>query len=151
VNENKAREYNNMGNLFMQKKDYNQALDFYLKAISLYDEESVFYHNAGVCLLILEEKQRAITLLKRAFEKGTKIDETELYLVSALYEIENYSDVLSFKEKRNNKYYIDINMLKLKSAIKLSKIQQAKKIINTLKMAGFNSQELELIENMLWR
>ena len=51
-----------MANKYLESGEYEKALSFFLKAISLNSENSVLYHNAGVCLMLMNEYERAGSL-----------------------------------------------------------------------------------------
>lgn len=141
--------YNNLGNDFLEKKNYEKALENYLIAISLEPNEPMFYHNAGVCLISLKHFERAASLFKKAIEKGLKEDETYYYLIICLFNSSNYEKVVLSKIPEKEELKINSLLLIIKSYIKLNNTSKAKLLINELKLSGFNSQELDLIEKMM--
>lgn len=149
--ENKeALKYNKIGTSLMNKENYDKALEFFLKSISLDPQNPVYYHNAGVCLMIEEEKERAISLFKEALNKKIDIDETTFYLSKLLYETKKFEDLINLNVNiKNSEYIYEISINKAKSLITFGRVEEALKIINQLRMNGFNTQELDLLDNMI--
>jgi len=144
-----AYYYNQKANTMLEKGNYLNAASYYKKAISLLPEDPMFYHNIGVCYMLSEDYEEASIFLETALEKGIELDETKLYLAHSLYEIEKYEHILSLKEPKNGQNKINFLIIKSKAALKSGNNEEAKKIVNHLKMAGYDSQELELIEKMI--
>lgn len=145
-----ALKMNKIGTEMMNKENYNKALEYFLKSISIDPINPVYYHNAGVCLMIEKENERAITLFKEAINKGITIDETIYYLSNLLYETKKFEELINLEINiKNSNYIYEISINKAKSLITIGNIEKAKKIINQLKINGFSTQELDLIENMI--
>ena len=149
--ENKeALKYNKIGTNLMNKENYSKALEFFLRSISLDPQNPVYYHNAGVCLMIEEEKERAISLFKEALNKKIDIDETTFYLSKLLYKTKKFEDLINLNVNiKNSEYIYEISINKAKSLITFGRVEEALKIINQLRMNGFNTQELDLLDNMI--
>ncbi len=144
-----AYYYNQKANTMLEEGNYLNAASCYKKAISLLPEDPMFYHNIGVCYMLSEDYKEASKFLEIALEKGIDLDETNLYLAFSLYEIEKYSYILSLKEPKDGQNKINFLIIKSKAALKSGNNEVAKKIVSHLKMSGYNSQELELIEKMI--
>lgn len=149
--ENKeALKFNKIGTELMNKKNYEKALEYFLKSISIDQKNPVYYHNAGVCLMIEEEKERAISLFKEAINKKINLDETTYYLSKLLYETKKFDELINLKVNiKNTSYIYEISIYKVKSLITYGRIDEALKIINHLKINGFSTQELDLLNNMV--
>lgn len=48
---NKATEYKQKGNYFVQQKEWGEAIASYNKAIDIYPYDAVFYANRALCYL----------------------------------------------------------------------------------------------------
>lgn len=59
------------GNELYNNKHYEEALDFYIKAIDEKDNEAYSYYNAGVCYIKLKEFDKAIEMLSKAVKLNT--------------------------------------------------------------------------------
>jgi tetratricopeptide (TPR) repeat protein len=150
VENKEALKYNKIGTNLMNKENYDKALEFFLKSISLDPQNPVYYHNAGVCLMIEEEKERAISLFKEALNKKIDIDETTFYLSKLLYETKKFEDLINLNVNiKNSEYIYEISINKAKSLITFGRIEEALKIINQLRLSGFTTQELDLLDNMI--
>jgi tetratricopeptide (TPR) repeat protein len=144
-----AYYYNQKANTMLEKGNYLNAVSYYKKAISLLPEDPMFYHNIGVCYMLSEDYEEASIFLETALEKGIELDETNLYLAHSLYEIEKYEDILHLKEPQDGQNKINFLIIKSKAALKSGNSEVTKKIVSHLKISGYNSQELELIEKMI--
>jgi len=63
-----AREYYNKGVTFQKNKDYEKAIDAYLKAIELDNQFTDAMDNVGVCYRILVDYENAIKYYKMSLE-----------------------------------------------------------------------------------
>jgi len=149
MNKEMAYYYNKKANTLLEEGNYLNAVLFYKKAISLHPEDPIFYHNLGVCYMLSEDYEEASKYLETALEKGIDLDETKLYVAISFYEIEKYSYILSLKEPKDRQNKIQFLIIKSKAAMKNGDSEEAKKIVNHLKIEGYDSQELELIEKMI--
>ena len=145
---NDAYYYNKIGNDLLSKKSYDEALLMYLKAISINSKEPMFYHNAGVCLMLKGESERAISLFEHAVKSGIILDETRYYLIKILFELKHYEKVINTTLPEKN-FKIDAMILKAKAALRINKKEDVKKILNELESLGYTSQETELIQKMI--
>lgn len=50
-NHNKAIEYKQEGNCFVQQKEWDKAIDSYTKAIEIFPYDAIFYANRALCYL----------------------------------------------------------------------------------------------------
>lgn len=149
MNKEIAYYYNQKANTMLEKGSYLNAASYYKKAISLLPEEPMFYHNIGVCFMLSEDYKEASIFLETALEKGIDLDETKLYLALTLYEIKKYANILSLKEPQDRQNEVNFLIIKSKAALKSGYNEEAKKIVNHLRMLGYDSQELELIDKMI--
>jgi tetratricopeptide (TPR) repeat protein len=149
VSKEMAYYYNQKANTMLEEGNYLNAASYYKKAIFLLPDDPMFYHNIGVCYMLSEDYEEASIFLETALEKGIELDETKLYLAHSLYEIEKYEYILSLKEPKDEQNKINFLIIKSKAALKSGNNEVAKKIVSHLKMSGYNSQELELIEKMI--
>ncbi|MGM0641678.1 MAG: tetratricopeptide repeat protein [Thermotogota bacterium] len=149
--ENKeALKFNKIGTELMNKENYEKALEFFLKSISLDPNNPVYYHNAGVCLMIEEKNERAITLFKEALNKGIEIDETIYYLSNLLYDSKKFEELINLEINiKNSSYIYEISIRKAKALITVGRLQESIKLLHQLRVNGFSTQELDLIENMI--
>ena len=141
--------YNNIANKHLENGEYEKALSFFLKAISLNSENSVLYHNAGVCLMLMNEYERAVSLFERALEKKIHLSETRFYRIQCLYEAGFYKKVIDAELPFDNNQKLECLVLQIRAAIKNGDPVTAKDILKKIKMMGYNSQELEFLENMI--
>jgi tetratricopeptide (TPR) repeat protein len=149
VSKEMAYYYNQKANTMLEEGNYLNAASYYKKAISLLPDDPMFYHNIGVCYMLSEDYEEASIFLEIALEKEIDLDETKLYLAFSLYEIEKYREILYLKEPQEGQSKINFLIIKSKAALKSGNNEVAKKIVSHLKMSGYNSQELELIEKMI--
>ena len=148
--ENNPYYFNEKANELMEKKEYEKALEFYTKAISLNSEEAIFFHNTGVCLISSGEYLRAISLFEKALELKISLEETKYYLILCLYESRKYEEIFNYEVPEENvNLKIESYILLVKSAVKIKNHKLSKLYLNKLNLMGFNSQELELISKMI--
>ncbi|HOB15492.1 MAG TPA: tetratricopeptide repeat protein [Defluviitoga sp.] len=148
MSENEAFYFNKKGNDLTEEGQYEKAIVYYMHAIRILPEEPIFYHNMGVCLLLNKDFVNATKYFKLSLEKGLFLDETYLYLAESLYETNNYAEVITIKEPEAEQIRYNILLLKSKSALKSNNKKLAKKYIDSLKIMGYDSQEISLIEQM---
>jgi Tfp pilus assembly protein PilF len=139
---------NKKGNDLIESGQYEKALTYYLKAIEIMPEEPIFYHNLGVCLLLNNDYENAAKYFKSCIEKGLNLDETYLYLAQSLYESSNYTELITINEPKSEQLRYHVLLLKSKSALKINNKQLAKKYLDSIKIMGYDSQEINLIEKM---
>jgi len=150
VENNEALKFNKIGTELMNEKKYEKALEYFLKSISVDPDNPVYYHNAGVCLMIEEERERAISLFKEAIRRNIEIEESVYYLSKLLYETKKFEELINLKINiKNSSYLYEISIDKAKSLITYGRADEALKIINQLKINGFATQELDLLYNMI--
>ena len=149
--ENKeALKFNKIGTELMNKENYEKALEYFLKSISIDPTNPVYYHNAGVWLMIEEENDRAITLFKESLNKGIDIDETIYYLSNLLYDSKKFDELINLEINiKNSSYIYEISIRKAKALITVGRLQESIKLLHQLRVNGFSTQELDLIENMI--
>lgn len=149
MKEEDAYYLNQKANDLLESENYKEAIEYYLKAIEFLPDEPIFYHNMGVCFMMKKDYFNASKVLQEAINKNIGLDETIIYLANSLYELEDYRGVLSLSEPKGYKERLDILILKAKSAMKVNNKDLALQIIKMLKVSGYESQELDLIEKMV--
>ena len=149
MNKNEAFYINKSGNDLIETGQYEKALNYYLRAIEIMPEEPIFYHNLGVCLLLNSDYKNASKYFKLGIEKGLSLDETYLYLAESLYESNNYDELITIKEPESEQMRYHVLLIKSKSALKTNNKQLAKKYLDSIKIMGYDSQEINLIEKMV--
>ena len=60
--------YFNEGNKLYNTKEYEKAIDYYIKSIENSENEACSYYNAGVCYIKLKNFNNAISMLNKALE-----------------------------------------------------------------------------------
>ena len=85
-----ADEFKNEGNEFVRNKQYQQALESYKQAISLWgeDADAATLFNAAQCAQKTKESELAMDLYTQAREKGYKPAEAT-YAIAQLYKAQN--------------------------------------------------------------
>lgn len=149
TNKDIAYYYNQKANEMLVSGNYIDATEYYKKALSHMPEEVIFYHNIGVGYMLREDYLKALTFFEIAVEKGLELDEIKLYIALSLYKTRQYTKILKSLEPEENKNKIDFLIIKSKAALKVGNFQVARETVNQLKINGFDSQELELIEKMI--
>lgn len=145
--QNKSTYYLKLGNKYLALNNVKLAIENYLLALKEDSENPMIYHNLGVCYMLENNFTEAIEKFEKSIEKGIKEDETFYYYIKALYLSGKYKECLEVTV--NDKFYIDMNIIKLKSAMKLNEFDVAKNILEDLKLKGFSSQEINLIDSII--
>lgn len=87
--------YFEKGNEYYSTKDYNNAIDFYMKAIDSKDHEACSYYNAGVCFIKLKSYDKAIDMLHNALDY--KYDSKYFFNLGYCYSLlENFKKALLY-------------------------------------------------------
>lgn len=73
--------YFNEGNKFYNGKDYEKAIDCYMKAIIQNINIACSYYNIGVCFIKLKKFDDAIDMLKKAISFKKKVS---TFLISVI-------------------------------------------------------------------
>jgi len=147
--EDNSYYYNNLGNSFMDIGKYEEALENYMKAISVKNDEAIFYHNSGVCLMLMEEYNRAKSLFKKALELSINMDETKYYYIKCIFETNDSENLENIDFPDDKGYLIESLVMISKMSMRNGKKEIAKKCLNMLKILGYSSQETDLIEKMI--
>ncbi|SHF23295.1 TPR repeat-containing protein [Marinitoga hydrogenitolerans DSM 16785] len=145
--QNKSAYYLNLGNKYLNLNNVDLAIKNYLLALEEDPENFLIYHNLGVSYLIKNEPKLAFENFKKSIENGFKTVETYYYYLKAAFDCGNYEECL--RVKANENFFIDMNLIKIKAAMKLNKYNLALEILEQLKMNGFSSQELNLMEKII--
>ncbi|WGS64542.1 tetratricopeptide repeat protein [Marinitoga aeolica] len=145
--QNKSNYYLKLGNKYLGLNNVELAIKNYLLALNENSENPLIYHNLGVCYLLKNDSKSALENFKKCIENGFETEETYYYYLKALFDSGNYDECL--KIKVNEKFFIDMSLIKIKAAMKINKYNYAKNIVETLKMSGFSSQELNLMERII--
>ncbi len=64
----KATAFKNEGNEFYKKKEFDEALKCYNKAIETYPKEILFYSNKCACLTEMKDFEAALKVLEEGVE-----------------------------------------------------------------------------------
>ncbi|GAB6189581.1 hypothetical protein JCM30566_13210 [Marinitoga arctica] len=145
--QSKSNYYLNLGNKYINLNNIDLAIKNYLLAIQEDPENPLAYHNLGVCYLMKNNPKSAFDNFKKSIEKGLKTDETYYYYLKSAFESGAYKECL--KIEANSKFSIDMTLIKIKAAMKVNNINLAKELLENLKLSGFSSQELNLIEKII--
>ncbi|MBN1047037.1 tetratricopeptide repeat protein [Clostridium botulinum] len=100
----KAKEYKNKGNEFFSKKDYDNAIEYYNRAISLDSSYLHAYYNKGLAYANKKDYDNAIKLFSKAIEIDDKFDATYNAKGVMYYILKEYSNAIE-----NYTAAIDIN------------------------------------------
>ncbi|NUU97246.1 tetratricopeptide repeat protein [Marinitoga sp. 1138] len=146
-NKKEINYYINIANLALKENNIDFAIENYEKALKAEPENTIALHNLGVCYLIKNEYFKATNFFKKAMDNGLESEETVFYLMKSLFESGKYDECI--KVKANKSYFMEMNMLLLKSYLKLKEFSKAQEIIDLLKLKGFSNQELNLIEQII--
>lgn len=68
VNPRYSYAYNNLGNIYKNRQEYNKAIDCYKNAVENLSTYTLALANMAICLLQIEKYQEAFTAFKRAKE-----------------------------------------------------------------------------------
>jgi tetratricopeptide (TPR) repeat protein len=68
VNPRFLKAWNNLGNIYQNKEDYEQASEFYQHAIEYNSTYTLAFANLGVCLLKLQKYKDAFKYFSQAKE-----------------------------------------------------------------------------------
>lgn len=82
--------YFNEGNKFYNGKDYEKAIDCYMKAINQNINIACSYYNIGVCFIKLKRFDDAIDILKKAI--SIKKESKYFFNLGYCYSMENCLD-----------------------------------------------------------
>lgn len=94
------------GNAFFAKKQFDQALPHYLKAIELNPDEMVYRLNAAACLMEMGQLEKGIEYAQEALEVGRK-QHAEFQMIAkalarignAYFRMENYKKAIEYYEE----------------------------------------------------
>ncbi|KLO24936.1 MULTISPECIES: tetratricopeptide repeat protein [unclassified Marinitoga] len=145
--QNKSNYYLNLGNKYLSLNNIDLAIKNYLLALKEDSKNPLIYHNLGVCYLLKNESSLAFENFKKSIENGLNTEETHYYYLKSSFNSGNYEECL--KINANDKFFIDMNLIKIKAALKINNYKYAKNTLEILKMNGFSSQELNLIEKII--
>src|SRR6185369_11685262 len=94
-----AEAYANYGNLFLNRRQYEQADENYLKAGELYPDEPLFALSRGICNYYLKKYDIARYELERTRPKSPDSVELLYYLGLVLYETDNRQQAIELWEQ----------------------------------------------------
>jgi len=94
-----AEAYANYGNLFLNRRQYEQADENYLKAGEMYPDEPLFALSRGICNYYLKKYDIARYELERTRPKSPDSVELLYYLGLVLYETDNRQQALELWEQ----------------------------------------------------
>ena len=67
-----AMAYNNKGNVYFDKQEYDSAIECYKKAIELVPDYAIAYCNLGAVYLVNGDEKKGIEFLTKAAELGNQ-------------------------------------------------------------------------------
>lgn len=94
-----ATDYKNAGNRLCSLFRYEEAINYYNKAISKNPEVAIFFSNRALCYLRLQQWFLAIQDCRRALELDPNIIKAHFFLGQALSETANYDDALKHLQR----------------------------------------------------
>lgn len=155
--------YNNMGNIYRGKLNFNEALKYYNQTISIYQNQptldtgrvSVAYYNLAEVYFQMDKYEDAIQTVQNYFNIGYEVDKIYNYdLLGAIYEvlgqnekaIQNYQNAIRLA----NQFYSDNELdevgfeyLKLAGfLISIDNIEDAENTINKAKPLIFSNNKV---------
>jgi tetratricopeptide (TPR) repeat protein len=93
------RTYYEIAQVYLNKKDYTSAAEWFSKAVQLNPDVAISYWYQGVVELELGNQEKGIELINTAFEKGYKADKDDyLRLVPLFVKIQDYKRVVDIYE-----------------------------------------------------
>ncbi|AEX85099.1 tetratricopeptide repeat protein [Marinitoga piezophila KA3] len=146
-NKKEINYYISIANMALKESNVDFAIENYEMVLKDEPNNIIALHNLGVCYLMKNEYSKAADFFRKAINNGFNSEETNFYLMKALFESGKYEECI--KIKVNEMYFMEMNMLLLRSYLKLKEFSKASEILNLLKLNGFSNQELNLIEQII--
>ncbi|MBS1492107.1 MAG: tetratricopeptide repeat-containing sensor histidine kinase [Bacteroidetes bacterium] len=157
-----AITYNNLGNIFLFKKDYDEALIYFQRAAAIFNNKnlnrlkSTVYQNIAAINFHLKNYSQAISYLKNSIEIKKLFDdlqgiafcnylEGKIYFEQCDYEnaiarLSKSSDILNHTEQKEELVYCSI--LLARTYLKIYKTEKRKKILKEAKNYLKSAEEL---------
>lgn len=101
--QNKGEANNNYGAFLCRKKQYTQAIQYFLMAVAdqRYTTPGEAYENAGLCALKIPDQQLAAQYFRKALEKQPKLSTSLLELGAISYDTANYAAADKYLKQYN--------------------------------------------------
>ncbi len=91
--------YNNMGNVYNDLKDYQQAISAYKKAIEIKPDNSAAYNNMGIAYDDLTDYKQAINAYKKAIEIKSDYSDAYYNMGDAYNNLKEFRQAISAYKK----------------------------------------------------
>ena len=120
-----ALSYNNLGNVYLSLREYQQAYSSFQKALNLKGNKSGVYFNLGIASYELNKISEALDF----FEKSIELDDTNIKYISVLLACSHFLDKdINYYKKFSTKYRkgikkFDLNLIENFSYNKNSNIK----------------------------
>jgi len=109
--------YNNLGNVYLSLREYQQAYFSFEKALSLKGKKSSIYFNLGIASYELNNISEALDY----FEKSIELDDANIKYISVLLACSHFLDKdISYYKKFSTQYRESIKKIDLSLIAKLS-------------------------------
>lgn len=151
-----SEAYNNMGILYSQKDQLEEALDSFNKAVSniLYRTPHFAYHNMGLVYFRKKENKKAIDYYKKAIELAPYYVDAYIDLGIVYEKIGNYEDAISINEKVIQlmpdllEPHLNIAKLYINTGRKKEAVEELKLIINTNPRHPVARRAMDMLEEV---
>lgn len=92
---------NNFGVFLCQQKRYDEAEERFVKATEnpLYSNKAQAFENAGVCLMLKPDAQKAETYFRKSLQLNQRLPKSLLQMAKINYEQANYVEAKSYIER----------------------------------------------------
>lgn len=146
INNIAVQELNNKAAEFMQKGDYDAAMNRLEASIDLDSSMYETYYNLGIAATNAKKYEKAI----EAFQNGLKVraDFANFYYSLAIAQAEYSEELLKIDEESSKKEVSEDDKLKSKE-LKLSAVENAKKYLELSPQAEDKEDVEEFIEDLL--
>lgn len=94
-----ATDYKNAGNKLCSLFRYDEAINYYSKAISKDPDVPIFFSNRALCYLKLQQWPAAVQDCRRSLELEPNLIKAHFFLGQALAEMSNYDDALKHLQR----------------------------------------------------
>lgn len=94
-----AVEYKNAGNKLCSLNRYEEAINYYNKAIAQNSEVAIYYSNRALCYLKLEDWQSAIKDCRQALSLEPNLIKAHFFLGQALAGTDQFNDALKHLQR----------------------------------------------------
>jgi tetratricopeptide (TPR) repeat protein len=81
----------NLGNIYFGKKQYDEAIELYEKAVQLMPGESTVYYNIGAAYSNKQSQRKAVEAYLKAVEINPKFGDAHYGLAYSYYSLQDYT------------------------------------------------------------